>query len=127
MYKKGAGNDKQGKDAGNRTLCPKRNFSQAIMTEESPKIKLCSVKVLKRYLNKENLIHGRQTTTISKFSALICLLFYKVCVLALLSFLFFTFFTFIHLKLLKAVPLILLLFCIPKKEVLEPFLWNRKL
>ena len=30
MYKKGTGNDKQGKDAGNRTLCPKRNFSQAI-------------------------------------------------------------------------------------------------
>ena len=31
MYKKGAGNDKQEKDAGNRTLCPYRNFSQAIM------------------------------------------------------------------------------------------------
>ena len=30
MYKKGAGNDKQGKDKGNRTLCPNRNFSQAI-------------------------------------------------------------------------------------------------
>ena len=30
MYKKGAGNDKQGKDAGNRTICPYRNFSQAI-------------------------------------------------------------------------------------------------
>ena len=30
MYKKGAGNDKQVKDAGNRTLCPYRNFSQAI-------------------------------------------------------------------------------------------------
>ena len=30
MYTKGAGNDKQGKDAGNRTLCPYRNFSQAI-------------------------------------------------------------------------------------------------
>ena len=29
--KKGAGNDKQGKDAGNRTLCPYRNFSQAII------------------------------------------------------------------------------------------------
>ena len=33
MYKKGAGNDKQGKDAGNRTLWPYRNFSQAIMIE----------------------------------------------------------------------------------------------
>ena len=31
MYKKGAGNDKQVKDKGNRTLCPYRNFSQAIM------------------------------------------------------------------------------------------------
>ena len=27
----GAGNDKQGKDAGNRTLCPYRNFSPAII------------------------------------------------------------------------------------------------
>ena len=33
MYKKGTGNDKQGKDAGNRTLCPYRNFSQAITTQ----------------------------------------------------------------------------------------------
>ena len=32
MFKKEAGNDKQGKDAGNRTLCPYRNFSQAINT-----------------------------------------------------------------------------------------------
>ena len=31
MYKKGAGNDKQGKDVGNQTLCPHRNFSQAII------------------------------------------------------------------------------------------------
>ena len=30
MYKKGTGNDKQGKDAGNQTLCSYRNFSQAI-------------------------------------------------------------------------------------------------
>ena len=30
MHKKGAGNDKQGKDAGNLKLCPYRNFSQAI-------------------------------------------------------------------------------------------------
>ena len=30
MYKKGTGNDKQGTDAGNRTLCPYRNFSQAV-------------------------------------------------------------------------------------------------
>ena len=30
MYKKGTGNEKQEKDAGNRTLCPYRNFSQAI-------------------------------------------------------------------------------------------------
>ena len=31
MYKKETGNDKQGKDAGNRALCQCRNFSQAIM------------------------------------------------------------------------------------------------
>ena len=30
MYKKGTGNDKQGKDAGNRTPCPCRKFSGAI-------------------------------------------------------------------------------------------------
>ena len=30
MYKKGNEDDKQGKDAGNRRLCPYRNFSQAI-------------------------------------------------------------------------------------------------
>ena len=30
MYEKGTGNDKQRKDPGNRTLCPYRNFSQAI-------------------------------------------------------------------------------------------------
>ena len=35
MYKKGAGNDKQGKDAGKRTLCPYRNFSQAIIVNIS--------------------------------------------------------------------------------------------
>ena len=32
MYKKGTENDKQRKDAGNRTLCPLRNFSQAVNT-----------------------------------------------------------------------------------------------
>ena len=32
MYKKGTGNDKQKKDAGNQRLCPYRNFSQAIMS-----------------------------------------------------------------------------------------------
>ena len=37
MYKKGAGNDKQGKDEGNRTLCPYRNFSQAINKSIPPK------------------------------------------------------------------------------------------
>ena len=30
MSKKGTGNDKRGKDVGNRTLCPHRNFSQEI-------------------------------------------------------------------------------------------------
>ena len=40
MYKKGAGNDKQGKDAGNRTLCPHRNFSQAIIYSTARAIQL---------------------------------------------------------------------------------------
>ena len=31
MYKKGTGNDKQRKDAGNRMLCLYRTFSQAII------------------------------------------------------------------------------------------------
>ena len=35
MYKKGTGNDKQGKDAGNRTLSPYRNFSKAIRKKKS--------------------------------------------------------------------------------------------
>ena len=35
MYKKGTGNDKQGKDAGNRKLCPYRNFSRAIKVNKS--------------------------------------------------------------------------------------------
>ena len=39
MYKKGAGNDKQRKDAGNRTLCLYRNFSQA-MSESTPPAKV---------------------------------------------------------------------------------------
>ena len=42
MYKKGTGNDKQGKDAGNRTLCPYRNFSQAIMSHIDPQLDLDS-------------------------------------------------------------------------------------
>ena len=35
---------------------------------ETPKIKLYSVKALKSYLNDKNLIHGRLTAAISKFS-----------------------------------------------------------
>ena len=40
MYRKGAGNDKQAKDAGNRTLCPYRNFSQAIIKHN---MKVCLI------------------------------------------------------------------------------------
>ena len=35
---------------------------------KTPKIKLYSVRALKRYLNEKNLIHGRVMATISKFS-----------------------------------------------------------
>ena len=34
--KDGTGNNKQGYDAGNRTLCPSRTFSQARKTEYNP-------------------------------------------------------------------------------------------
>ena len=45
MYKKETGNDKQGKDAGNRTLCPYRNFSQAIIKLEHTVMQLKSQSV----------------------------------------------------------------------------------
>ena len=35
---------------------------------KAPKIKLCSVRALKGYLNEKNLMHGRVMATISKFS-----------------------------------------------------------
>ena len=35
---------------------------------KAPKIKLCSVRALKGYLNEKSLIHGRVMATISKFS-----------------------------------------------------------
>ena len=35
---------------------------------ETQKIKLNSVRALKRYLNEKNLVHGRVMATISKFS-----------------------------------------------------------
>ena len=56
MYKKGAGNDKQGKDAGNRTLCPYRNFSQAIMYRIGSKNLLLIRAVFK-------VVHRRQKLT----------------------------------------------------------------
>ena len=49
MYKKGTGNDKQRKDAGNRTLCPYRNFSQAI-----------TVKTIESGTNQRNLLFACQ-------------------------------------------------------------------
>ena len=48
MYKKVAGNDKQRKDAGNRTLCPYRNFSQAIITLVVSTLSTNSLKIAKR-------------------------------------------------------------------------------
>ena len=35
---------------------------------KAPKIKLCSVRALKGYLNEKNLMHDRVMATISKFS-----------------------------------------------------------
>ena len=60
MYKKGAGNDKQRKDAGNRTLCPYRNFSQAIKIGTRVLELHIILRPQSRYRdrNNENLIHG---------------------------------------------------------------------
>ena len=44
--KEGTGNDKRGKDAGNRRLCSSRNFSQAIKTEYNP-VRVINYVVLK--------------------------------------------------------------------------------
>ena len=51
MYKKGTGNDKQGKDAGNRMLCPYRNFSQAINAIYTTVVRGCGMyeKLVKLY------------------------------------------------------------------------------
>ena len=60
MYKKGTGNDKQGKDAQNRTLCPYRNFSQAIKncTDYVFLIDLASVNNfnISRYITPANIL-----------------------------------------------------------------------
>ena len=42
-------------------------FKQILITKPK-KIKICSVRALKRYLNEKNLINGRVMATISKFS-----------------------------------------------------------
>ena len=44
---------------------------------ETPKIKFHSVRALERYFDPKNLIHGRETSTISKFSALIFEKYFK--------------------------------------------------
>ena len=44
--KEGTGNDKQGKDAGNRTFCPSRNFSKALKSEYNP-VRVINYAVLK--------------------------------------------------------------------------------
>ena len=46
VQKKVLGNNKQGKDVGNRTLCPSRNFSQAIKTQYNP-VRVINYEVLK--------------------------------------------------------------------------------
>ena len=45
--------------------------NQSDFDYKAQKIRLYPFRTLKRYLNKKNLIHGRETETISKFSALI--------------------------------------------------------
>ena len=58
-----------------RSLWSKPVFSplgfdfQTNSDHKTPKVKLCSVSALKRYLNSKNLIYGRVMATISKFSS----------------------------------------------------------
>ena len=68
MYKKGAGNDKQGKDAGNRTLCPYRNFSQAIkiMNEYSIYLFCITIKDLSISFSKVVTVQDFKTVTFDK-------------------------------------------------------------
>ena len=50
-------------------FCPLGLDVQRNSNHKSPKIKLHSVRALKRYLNEKNLIQGQVIATISKFSA----------------------------------------------------------
>ena len=52
MYKKGAGNGKQGKDAGNRTLCPYRIFSQAINARSEHLVPIYTTQRIRIYPGK---------------------------------------------------------------------------
>ena len=70
MYKKGAGNDKQGKDVGNRTLCPYRNFSQAIMNNKMLiKHPYCSLWI-KLHTRSELALNNRSLLTKKYFNIL---------------------------------------------------------
>ena len=54
-------------------------------TNSDHKIKLCSVRALKGYLNKKNLIHGLVMATISKFSPQIFETYFSKSVFLLFS------------------------------------------
>ena len=67
MYKKGAGNDEQGKDAGNRTLCPYRNFSQAIMQDTAHIVILSQGYKVNRLRNSFQKFYGRNPDVVAKY------------------------------------------------------------
>ena len=50
---------------------PSRFEIQAILIRKTSKIKFYVMRALKRYLNKKNQMHGRETGTIHKFSTFI--------------------------------------------------------
>ena len=64
MYKKGAGNDKQGKDAGNRTLCRYRNFSHGDNTE-NPIFKL----YIRNFINISSFYNLLDVTSYTEISS----------------------------------------------------------
>ena len=66
-------------------LRPLRFDMQTDSDQETSKIRLHVVRTSKRYLNEENLMHGRQTATISKFSTKNFRTYFKTTEISVLS------------------------------------------
>ena len=73
MCKKGTGNDKQGKEAGNRTICSNRNFSQAIIIdtiEEDIPYKITDVSA--RYFRQKKLSSAGSGVAVPTEDSIMC-------------------------------------------------------